>query len=343
MSFRSPAEAFIFLMQETTSLAQNHRTLDKPQVEYLEQFRASRLVPIYQREIKARQSPFTLCLVGLTNVGKSTLIEALIGAAVAPQKNGPATAIPVEYSFSPSWRLEVHHHDAGTPLLRLQFPTVEELAAEVSRHVIAPSNEAAQRIAAVSVKGPMDLLKNQLVLADTPGIGAAQTSPTAAGAPHSTPPDRWLENSGRAYLCVAAGVGWKVSPEETAFYRSLRHVCSNIIITKWEDDEAAQKEWKTEFAQLFPGAGFVFVNARRDVNVSDLRQIIQAQSSVERRLLQVRRELLKAWDDLKGHFQQVYKVAIPWRPDSLLRFQHACSTYAELHAITSELKAPCLT
>lgn len=337
MSFRSPAEAFIFLMQETTSLAQDRRILDKQQAEYLEQFRASRLVPIYQREIRARQSPFTLCLVGLTNVGKSTLIEALLGAAVAPQKNGPATAIPVEYSFALSWRLEVHHHDAGTPPLRLQFPTAEELAAEVSRHVIAPSAEAAQRIAAVCVKGPMDLLKNRLVLADTPGIGAAQTGPAAAAPPHSSLPDRWLENAGRAYLCVAAGVGWKVSPEEAAFYRSLRHVCSNIIITKWEDDEAAQKDWKTAFGNLFPGADFDFVNARRGINVAHLRNIIKAQSSEERRLMQVRRELLKAWGDLKSHFQQVHKVGIPWRPDSLQRFHFSCATYAELHAITSEL------
>ena len=338
MSSPSPIEAFIFLLQESTALAQHQKALDKSQMDYLEEFRRSRLVPILQREKKAQRSPFTLSLVGLTNVGKSTLIEALLGAAVAPKKNGPATAVPVDYSFSPSWSLEVHHYDAGTPPLLQYFTEAVALAAEVSRHVIGPSSEAANKIAAVSVTGPMDLLKNNLVLADTPGIGAAIIDPAAGQGTKLSPPDRWLQSAGRAYLCVAAGVTWKISSEEAAFYRSLRHICSNVIVTRWEDSDEAQEEWKTTFAKLFPGADFDFVNARRGVNVPQLRDIIIAQSSAEQRILQVQRELLKAWTDLKRHFQQVYKTPIPWRNDSLARFQFSCAPYADLQAIASELK-----
>lgn len=337
MSSLTPIEAFLFLVQETVALAKNQNNLEEAQRAYLEEFRGSRLVPICQREKLARKTPFTFCLVGLTNAGKSTLIEALLGAAVAPKKNGPATAVPVEYSYSSTWALEVHYHNASMLPVHQCFTEPAALAAEVTRHVIDQIPQDASKIAAVCVRGPMDLLKNNLVLADTPGIGAAILEP-AAKPEDGLPTVRWIRDSGRAFLCVAAGVSWKVSPEVADFYRSLRHICSNIIITKWEDSDEAQQEWKATFGKLFPGADFDFVNARRGVNVPQLRSIIEAQSSQERRILQTRRELLKAWTDLKRHFERVYRREIPWRPDSLERFLVACSPHAELHTITSELK-----
>lgn len=336
-SFLTPIEAFLFLVQETVALSKNQNSLNEVQYAYLEEFRCSRLVPICQREKLARKKPFTFCLVGLTNAGKSTLIEALLGAGVAPKKNGPATAVPVEYSYASAWQLAVHYHNASMLPVHQCFIEPAALAAEVTRHVIDQTPQDASKIAAVCVKGPMDLLKNSLVLADTPGIGAAILQP-AAKSEDGLPAAHWIENSGRAFLCVAAGVSWKVSPEEADFYRSLRHICSNIIVTKWEDSHEAQLEWKATFGKLFPGADFDFVNARRGVNVPQLRSIIKAHSSQERRILQTRRELLKAWTDLQRHFAQVYRREIPWRPDSLDRFLFACSPHAELHRITSELK-----
>jgi GTPase SAR1 family protein len=337
MSSHTPIEAFLFLVQETVALAKNQNSLNEALCGYLEEFRGSRLVPICQREKLARKTPFTLCLVGLTNAGKSTLIEALLGAAVAPKKNGPATAVPVEYSYSSAWTLAVHYHNASMLPVHQCFTEPATLASEVTRHVIDQIPQEASKIAAVCVKGPMELLKNNLVLADPPGIGAAILEPTAES-DDKLPATGWIRDSGRAFLCVAAGVSWKVSPEEADFYRSLRHICSNIIVTKWEDSDEAQEEWKAAFGKLFPGADFDFVNARRGVNVQQLRLIIEAQSSQERRILQTRRELLKAYTDLKRHFDQVYRREIPWRPDSLERFLCTCTPHAELHSISSELK-----
>ncbi len=252
------------------ALAKNQNSLEEAQRAYLDEFHGSRLVPIYQREKLARKTPFTFCLVGLTNAGKSTLIEALLGAAVAPKKNGPATAVPVEYSFSSAWALEVHYHNAAMLPVNERFTESAALAAEVTRHVIDQTPQEASKIAAVCVSGPMALLKNNLVLADTPGIGPAILEPAAKPeSGHSAA--RWIRDGGRAFLCVAAGVSWKVSPEEKDFYRSLRPICSNIIVTKWEDGDEKQQEWKATFGRLFPGADFDFVNARRGVNVPQLR------------------------------------------------------------------------
>jgi hypothetical protein len=89
---------------------------------------------------------------------------------------------------------------------------------------------------------------------------------------------------------------------------------------------------------VFPGAAFDFVNARRGVNVQQLRDIIRAQSSVDKRLRQVRRELLRAWTDLNAHFRNVFRLEIPWRRDSLERFLFACSPHADLHEINAQPK-----
>ncbi len=143
----TPIEAFLFLVQETVALAKNQNSLDEAQRAYLEEFRGSRLVPICQREKLARKTPFTFCLVGLTNAGKSTLIEALLGAAVAPKKNGTATAVPVEYSYSSCWALSVHYHNASMLPVHQSFTEPAALAAVVTQHVIDQTPQDASKIA----------------------------------------------------------------------------------------------------------------------------------------------------------------------------------------------------
>jgi hypothetical protein len=338
MTKAAPIASMIFLLQETIAYARQQSCLDESQLNFLEDFRSARLVPIFKREKLAARKPFTLCLIGLTNVGKSTLIEALLGAPIAPKKNGPATAVPVEYSFAPKWRLEVRHHLAGDLPVVLDFEEAQQMSEALSERVIDLSETEAQKIALVCVKGPIKLLERNLILADTPGIDAAKIEGERVADSVPSSLSRFLQSAGRAYLCVAAGVNWKVSPEEVEFYRSMSHLCSNIIVTKWEDTDAEKAEWKSTFERLFPGADFEFVNARRSNNVERIQEIIGAQSSTERRLLQVRRELLKAWKDLVSHFSIVFHTPVPWMQDSLVRFHAACSPYAELHPITSELK-----
>lgn len=327
-----PIEALIFLLQDTIAMSKSGSKENASHVAFLEDFRMSRLIPIFHREKLALKKPFTLCLIGLTNVGKSTLIEALLDVPLAPRKNGPATAVPVEYSFDPRWTLEVHHHAASTKPVIAVFDDHKELASAVKRHVIDLSDRVAKKIALVCVKGPMKLLERDVVLSDTPGIGAAKIGSTVDD---RTPPGRvqFLDRAGRIYLCVSAGVTWKVSSEEEEFFRSVSHLCSNVIVTKWEGTDGEQAEWRSTFETLFPGADFEFVNAVKSLNVARLQTIIQAQASREQRLLQVRKELLKAWKDLQNHFSIVFRAPFLWRADSLARFRSACAPFPELQSI----------
>lgn len=327
----SPIESMIFLLQETLKTYRASGRIPQRQTGFLEDFRGARLVPIFQRYIRASQHPFHLCLVGLTNVGKSTLIEALLGVPVAPKKNGPATAVPVEYSHADAWTLEVHYYNARHLPLTRTFPDANALARAIAQHVLDLDDAHADSIATVSVKGPFPLLSSNLILADTPGFGAATTDEAAAPAAPTIPP--FLENAGSCYLCVSAGVGWEVSPEEHAFYSSISTLCTNVLVTKWEGSEDDQTEWMASFGKLFQGAEFEFVNARRAFNVERVKNILEDLSSKDRRLALVRGEVLRAWQDLERHFKVVFKSGIPWQPAALARFQSSCQHYPELSSL----------
>ena len=54
--------------------------------------------------LRSNQEP-VVAFVGLTNVGKSTLLSALFGAKVAPARNRPWSSVPVEYRYSDKYEI----------------------------------------------------------------------------------------------------------------------------------------------------------------------------------------------------------------------------------------------
>ena len=54
--------------------------------------------------LRSNQEP-VVAFVGLTNVGKSTLLSALFGAKGAPARNRPWSSVPVEYRYSDKYEI----------------------------------------------------------------------------------------------------------------------------------------------------------------------------------------------------------------------------------------------
>jgi GTP-binding protein EngB required for normal cell division len=328
----TPIASFIHLVQDTVAfLKRQPKPCLASVAEDLEMFSKSRLMPIWHREQTSLHAPYVLSFVGLTNVGKSTLMEALLGFPIAPRKTGPATAIPVEYRHDKAWKVTVQYRASVRRPETLLFDDASALGVELRSRVVDVSANEAADVAWVTVRGPINMLVHGLSMADTPGFGAAQTGDDDGS--HQRRLEEFVAfRVHRVYFCVAAGTAWAVSDVERDFYQRIAHLCGHVVVTKWEGSHEAQKEYQKRYQPLFPGADFIFVNARRAMrgvgesfDLDRLREIIHSYSTPERRQAMCDPEVAAAWRDITEHVARVRCLdAIPWRPDSLRQFAEAC-------------------
>jgi energy-coupling factor transporter ATP-binding protein EcfA2 len=119
------------------------------------------------REQRRRlDEPLRLALVGRVKSGKSTLLNALVGARVAPTNAGECTRVVTHYRHGATPRVELHGTDGGRrtlPVRRADGGLRLELGG-------TPPEEVAQLV----VDWPADDLRPATVV-DTPGIASLST------------------------------------------------------------------------------------------------------------------------------------------------------------------------
>lgn len=115
---------------------------------------------------------FHLLVVGQFKRGKSSVINALLGAPLLPTGVLPLTSVPTRIVYGPSPTVHVHRAD-GTSL---QVP-LSELAEWVTE-THNPGNR--KGVVRVEVEYPAPLLRDGLTIIDTPGIGSTVEENTAA-------------------------------------------------------------------------------------------------------------------------------------------------------------------
>jgi len=126
------------------------------------------------RELAARISEgrFYVACIGQFKRGKSTLINALIGAPILPVGFIPVTAVPTVIRFGERESARVRGRDGSWREI-----TVADLGEYVSEE---HNPENAKGIAGVEVFVPSPLLASGMCLVDTPGLGSVFTGNTAA-------------------------------------------------------------------------------------------------------------------------------------------------------------------
>lgn len=136
-----------------------------------------RLDALRQRLAEER---FHLAVLGQFKRGKSTLLNALLGAAVLPTSVVPLTAIPTFVRYGPalSARVVLESGDTGDVFAG---GTPEELADFLAKYVTESQNPANRLgVREVEVEYPSSLLRQGVVLIDTPGIGSTYRHNTEA-------------------------------------------------------------------------------------------------------------------------------------------------------------------
>jgi hypothetical protein len=325
---------FISLLSDTEELIRGlpHGGRDfGPLLEFLPSFREKRLEPLDWRLQRMNSDRYVLSMVGLTNVGKSTLAQALLEHPVAPGRNGPATAVPVEYEYALGpWLLQIA--DQGSLIVKERsFASASELSKVLEQKVFDPQppQEEASR-ERIIVKGPMELLEGGLVFADTPGFGAAQA---AGSSEHEESLKTYLQEHVQEIMFCLSASNAMVSRKERIFFESIGHLCSTVVVTKWNGGGENERRYEGKFSDLFPMCRFMFVNAEKSIGsdpsgrVEDLHSLFKSRRGKEERQKLLRRDFEWACNDLSVLLLKPLQAAgipkVPWHKAAIanLRFE----------------------
>ncbi|MGN0884603.1 MAG: dynamin family protein [Candidatus Spyradosoma sp.] len=183
-------------------------------------------------------SEYKIAFVGLTNTGKSTLLNSLLGEKVAPESNGQCTASIVEFRYGENYLVRANRPASN---LKDMFPCTcaEETSKKLNELCAHAGNKTASTKIRVSL--PSSVLKSGLVLVDTPGFGAAGTE----GSADEKLVKKFLRDEVTQIFWVASTRGGGVFEENALeFYdRFLKLRCDDLIMNsggKW-NEEAKKK------------------------------------------------------------------------------------------------------
>ncbi len=116
---------------------------------------------------------FQLAVIGQFSRGKTTLMNALLGAAYLPMGALPMTSVVTTVRYGTEARALVRSHAGALP--------VEVPVAEVGRFVARASTERTRmQVTSVEMEIPAELLRLGFEFVDTPGVGSAIAANTAA-------------------------------------------------------------------------------------------------------------------------------------------------------------------
>lgn len=128
---------------------------------------------------RIRVEQFQLAVVGQFKRGKSSLLNALLGADALPTGVTPLTALPTYIRAGIVPTLQVEFKDGSSR--GWDFENVAELRAHLAQFVTEPANpENAKAVSRVEAALASPLLDSGIVLIDTPGVGSTYRHNTEA-------------------------------------------------------------------------------------------------------------------------------------------------------------------
>lgn len=121
---------------------------------------------------RLNQETFTLVILGEFKRGKSTFINALLGAQLLPTAIVPLTAIPTVIRYGEN--LGVYAVHMGDIIEEISLAQIPDYVTEKGN----PKN--IKKIREVQISYPSDFLKQGIILVDTPGVGSVYQHNTDA-------------------------------------------------------------------------------------------------------------------------------------------------------------------
>jgi GTPase Era involved in 16S rRNA processing len=200
---------------------------------------------------------FHLAVLGQFKRGKSTLLNALLGQAVLPTAVVPLTAIPTFIQAGQEFSAKVLFED--------KKPTAEYTAGEprklidfLSKYVTETNNPANQLdVRQVEVFGPFEILRNGVVLIDTPGIGSTYKHNTEATL-------NFLPQCDAAMFLVSADP--PITEVEIQFLKQVKKKVPNLFFILNKVDYLTGEE-KNEILSFIKKVLSEHIGIERDTNI----------------------------------------------------------------------------
>lgn len=181
------------------------------------------------------QERFHLAVLGQFKRGKSTLLNALLGAELLPTAVLPLTAIPTFLLWGPETRARVFYHKGHSE--EVYFPNIEDLTSFLSQLVTEAGNPHNHKeISRVEVYYPCPLLQEGVVLIDTPGIGSTFRHNTEVTL-------NFLPQCDAALFLVSADP--PVTEVEVEFLKAVRAKVSHLFFVLNKIDYLSEEEITT--------------------------------------------------------------------------------------------------
>lgn len=219
---------------------------------------------------KLEADRFHLVVVGEFNHGKTTFVNALLGAEVLPVGVTPTTAVIHHLGYAETPRAEVVYASGDRATIPFE---------EVNRFAVAGSQASeASEVKFLEVGYPAALLKERIVLVDTPGVN--DLSLQRADITYS-----YIPRSDAVLFLLDAGQPLKESERVFLHDKLLAQSRSKIIfvVTKrdiWDDAEQTEALLyiKTELAKMIKDPVVLAVSAQKalegDVNGSGMPELM---------------------------------------------------------------------
>jgi len=164
--------------------------------------------------------PIAVVVIGGAGQGKSSLVNALLGASVCPVGTDGVTCAPISIDYAPNYTSEIVIDPAGSGRLeptrrRLEFGEAISLAS----NAMNPANQWGLRQIELGVPSPT--LMRGMVLVDTPPIAEVWSPPSM----------RLLRAiSGAAAVILVTGASSELTPGELDLLRTAAALCHRVIV-----------------------------------------------------------------------------------------------------------------